>query len=223
MNTKLVTLPLSPADMVEFFKNKEQHYEIDVETTLQDMTERSMLLYLSNLGIRCSFSFVTPALMREYMVMKDFVEAPMLMAIHANILLFLKYHSFGYPAAEEYFDEEDTISFIEENQDLVIVQAMFLDSFLLYIETRRDESIEHVTEDDALYDELGFSVLKLLQYEDFMIIFSLEVPELEEQTYFTKYFDDYMFKGKNLFHYAASSPMFGMVKLIHDKVDEQAA
>ena len=220
MNVKTVTLPLSPTDMVEFFKDKDQGYEIDVDASLEKMNERAMLLYLSNLGIKCAFTKVSGAMMYEYMLMKDFVEAPMLTAIHANILYFLKYGEIAYPGILENFDKEAMMDFIEDNQELVIEQAMFLDSFLLYAETRKEDSnldLRQDKVDDNLHDEFGFSLLKLLSYEDFMIIWSAAIPPLEEQTYYSKYFDDYMFKGQNLFFYASKSPFFGMLRLLENE------
>jgi len=224
MHVNKVTLPLSPTDMVEFFKDKEQHYEIDVDATLTDLNERAMLLYLSNLGIKCSFSKVTPTLMKEYMTMKDFVNAPMLQAIHANILYFLKYFNkapdnIAYKAALSFFDFDEMSKFILDNQSLLIEQCVFLDSFLLYAETRKkDHGIEYKNVDKELHDELGFSLLSLLTYEDFMIIYHKEIPTpMEQQIYYTKYFDEYMFKGKNLFHYAHKSPLFGLISLVKNE------
>lgn len=219
MDLKKVTLPLSPEDMVEFFKDKDQYYMVDVAETQKKMTERAMLLYISNLGLKCGFDTVSPTMMKEYMVMKNFVEAPMLTAIHANILCFLKYQDIPYMLGLDDFDLETIKTFIEDNQDLVIEQCMFLDSFLLYILTCKDGAVMPADQnvDTELHDELGFSIIRLLTYEDFMIVFSRSIPPIEEQTYYTKYFDEYMFKGQNLFFYANASPMFGLVKVIQDE------
>ncbi len=218
MDLKKVTLPLSPEDMVEFFKDKDQYYMVDVAETLTKMNERGMLSYISNLGMKCALNYVSPIIMEEYMRMKNFIEIPMLTAIHANILCFLKFHEVPYPPGLDDFGEEAIMSFIENNQELVIEQCVFLDSFLLYIESRKEgyEIDEKQPTDRDLHDELGFSLLKLMTYEDFMIVFSKRIPPIHEQTYYTKYFDEYMFKGKNLFHYAAASPLFGLVKVIED-------
>ncbi len=218
MDLKKVTLPLSPEEMVEFFKDKDQFFEVDVAGTLDGMPVRAMLQYISNLGLKCSFDSVSPSMMQEYMVMKNFVEAPMLAAIHANILCFLKYQDIPYMIALEDFDLESIKTFIDDNQDLVIEQAMFLDSFLLYMMTCKEGAVmpEGQPVDTELHDELGFSLIKLLTHEDFMIVFSRKIPPLEEQTYYTKYFDEYIFKGKNLFYYACACPLFGLTKAITD-------
>jgi len=218
MDLKKVTLPLSPENMVEFFKDKDQVYEINVSDTLADMTERAMMMYISNLGLKCAFDHVSSTMMEEYMVMKNFLESPMLTAIHANIIYFLKYQEIPYTIALEDFDIEAIIKFIDEHEDLVIEQAVFLDSFLLYITTCKEGEVIPVGQpvDTELHDELGFSIIKLLNHEDFMIVFSKTIPPLDEQTYYTQYFDEYMFKGKNLFYYANTSPMFGMIKAIQD-------
>lgn len=143
----------------------------------------------------------------------------MLTAIHANILCFLKYHDVPYPPGLEHFDEEAMITFIEDHKDLVIEHCIFLDSFMLFVESRKKnyKKREGQPTDDELHDELGFSLLKLLTYEDFMIVFHRRIPPLYEQTYYNKYFDEYMFKGMNLFYYASRSPLFGMISVIENE------
>lgn len=220
MELKKVALPLSPNDMVEFFKDKSQFYEVDMETSLKDMTERSLLSYLANLGINCTFTKVTPTLMKEYMFMKDFVNSPMLAAIHANIVYFLKYDEIAYSFAEEDFGIDDIRQFVLDNDELIVEQCVFLDSFLLFAATRKEDSeVKYENVDEELHDEIGFSVLRLLTFDDFMLTYSKSIPPLEDQVYYTKYFDDYMFKGQNLFHYAAASPLFGLFAIVENEKD----
>lgn len=214
---KKVVLPLASDEMVHFFTDKNKFVEVDFDESLKNMTERAMLLYVSNLGMKCAFNKVTHALISEFMTLKNFVDAPMLSAIQANILYYAKYQQIPYTIALDDFGCDKIHDFIFDNPELIIEQLLFLDSFLLYIETRKEDSeCEKYNPDDELHDELGFSLLKLLSFEDFMIIYSTEIPPLEEQTYYTKYFDEYMFQGKNLFYYAHTSPLFGMVKAIED-------
>lgn len=119
----------------------------------------------------------------------------------------------------EHFDEKTIVTFIVDHEVLVIEQAVFLDSFLLFAESKRKgfELPDGQPKDEEMHDELGFSLLKLLTYEDFMIVFARRIPPLDEQIYYTKYFDGYIFKGQNLFYYASKSPLFGMISVIENE------
>jgi len=216
MTEKVVTLPLSPTDMVEFFKDKSQLFVVDMEQTTSSLNERSLLLYLANLGVHCSFTEITDELMAEYVALKEMVNSPDLMGIHANILGYIKYGEVFFPALEPVFPIDRMIAFAEAHADLLAEQLVFLDSFMLYALTRTDgydkDSITRV--DDTLYDSINMSLISLLNFEDFMIVYSQDVPELSEQTYYARYFDEYMFRGKNLFHFASTCPFFGLIAAV---------
>jgi len=225
---KLVTLPLSPTDMVEFFKDKSQLHVIQYDETVEKMNPKSMLTYLANLGISCVFTRITPELMLEFMRMKEFTNIPSLNAVHANILGFVKFNQVIYDRALSDFSVGEIITFAKENIDLVTEQCSFLDSMFLYMETRSGNPPDDVTQtehfDTNIYDTIGFSLIQLLSFDDFMIIWLMIIPEISTQTYYTRYFDDYMFRGKNLFAYASSSPGFGLLSKIQSEQagDEEA-
>lgn len=226
MTDKIVTLPLSPTDMVEFFQDKTQAYLVDLDETMKSLDERSILLYLANLKIKASFTKVTHKLLKEYMSLKDFVDVPMLTAVHANVLSYVKYGEIFFEEATELFSVDDITTFAKDNVDVVADQCVFLDSFFLYIVTRELKEDEEVTQtelfDNDLHDTLGFTLISLITYQDFMIMYMRSMPDLDHQTYYSRYFDDYMFKGKNLFHYVHSSLYFGLAALIRKVLDGTA-
>lgn len=223
MAEKFVTLPLSPTDMVDFFQDKEQLHVVQLAETLESMNERSMLLYLANLGIHCSFTEITPELMSEFIVLKEMVNSPDLMGVHANILGYIKYEEILYPELEPVFTVEQTIDFAQSHVDTLAEQLVFLDSFMLYVLTRSDEMTQEDAGevDEELHDSISMSLIALLNFEDFMITYSQTVPELSEQTYYTRYFDEYMFRGKNMFDYAHTCPFFGFIAAVRSH--EEAA
>lgn len=227
MNENLVTLPLSPTDMVEFFKDKSQVYTVDYDVTVENLSPRSMLMYLANLGINCSFSRVTHELMTDYITMKEFSNTPVLAAIHANILGYIKFETIMYPEVLPLFGVSAIVKFAQEHVDIVADQCTFLDSFYLYMETRALGEDDEVTQtelfDDELHDAISFSLVTLLQFEDFMINWMAEVPPLDEQTYYSRYFDDYMFRGKNLFFYAHQSSAFGLFSILQNAQENEDA
>ena len=120
------------------------------------------------------------------------------------------------------------IEFLQANVDVIVEQLVFLDSMMLYMLTRslgEDEEQElTLLVDDQVYDEIGFSVIQLVDLSDFLICYSTVMPELDEQTYYARYFDEYMFQGKNLFHYACHGAFFGLIAKItaaRENADDQ--
>lgn len=223
MTHKIIKLPLSPTDMVEFFKDKSVLHVIDVDNTADDMNERSMLLYLANLGIHCSFTRITNELMAEYIVLKETVDSPDLIGVHANILGYIKYQEILYPELESAFPVDRIIDFAEANAETLAEQLVFLDSFLLYAMSRQEDvSASELSSntDDELHESISLALISLLNFEDFMIMYSRDIPRLSEQTYYTRYFDDYMFRGKNLFDYAHTCPYFGLLAVVRSHQDE---
>lgn len=134
-----VTLPLSPDVMVDFFNDKSTIYEIDLDVTLEAMNVRSILMYLSNLGITCYFNKVTPDLLLEYLTMKEFINCDQLTKIHGNVLSYLKYGEFAYEEVRNVISDEDLISLIVDNENIVIEQCVFAESMLLFLATRTAE------------------------------------------------------------------------------------
>ena len=50
-----------------------------------------------------------------------------------------------------------------------------------------------------------------------MLVYSTDTPDVEDQTYYSRYFEDYMFGGKNLFHLISSSSYFCLIALLSDE------
>lgn len=226
---KKITLPLSPTDMVEFFKAKDDHYIIDVKGSLENLNERALLLYLANLKIKCDVDLITEELLLQYMLLKEFCYINNLVKTHANVLYVVKYGELIYPEYTTQFNLKQIVKFVEINPEVLADQCMFLDSMPLYCLTRTKTEEDEEGEipevgfvEEGLVDNLGYNVFILCQHEDFLIRFLAEFPAIEDQTYYTRYFDEYIFHGKNLFHYMQDSAFMGMIACILSEDDEES-
>lgn len=228
-NEETVTLPLSPTQMVEFFKNKHVIYEIDYESSIKNLKNDSTLLrYIANLNIQCNINAITPELMVEYFKLSDVANIINLNKIYLNILFYAKYGQ-RYDANDDLIMEEHIQQFIIDNPVLVVIHDAFLNSIPLYVFTRPDlnkdlvkqfigeyvDDINYKTVDNTV-DELGFSILTPFNNGDFMLQYFQSNVAFENQIYFTRYFDEYMFNGKNLFFYFENenNSYFKLLKLL---------
>lgn len=209
-----ISLPLSPDIMVKFFQDKSIIFDIDFDASIQSLTESSMIRYLSNLSITCTIDKITDDLLLQYMIINEVCNISNLTIAHANVLYFAKYGKVLYPHGLLDFNEDNMSAFIANNMEVIIVQLMFLDSMLLYFLTR-DEKFKSLYDndnvDDTTHAEIGFSFLKLFELSDFLLIYSEDVPNPSDQTYYSRYFDDYMFGGKNLYSFVPTNAYFGLI------------
>ena len=218
--TDKITLPLEPEDMVEYFKNKDKKYLVDYEASIENMqSPRFMLMYIANLGIVCDVDVITDELLVEYMRMKDVTEIVNLRMVHANVLFFGKYEYVLYvdneDAAIGSYDADDLTRVIQANPHLVLTQMALLNSLPLFIFSRHGASSEDehgledvrnslpdgVLIDNTLHEDIGFAILRLFTLEDFLLMYLAKNVEVTSQIYFTRYFEEYMFSGRNLFYY----------------------
>jgi hypothetical protein len=234
-----VTVPLSPDLMVEMFNERKDGTNrlYVIETEESQLQGRGMLLYLANLKIPCVFDVVSDELMLEYLTVSEIVDSPQMKMIHANMLGIIKNEHVLYPSAVEDFSIERMIDFITNNAELFNDQCMFVESIPLFVEVslRRvdveqdEEDAQYITVknqeltefiDDELNPNLGINLFSLLAYDDFLICYLTETVELSEQTYYSRYFDEYMFGGKNLFGLIGNSAFFGLLLLYSSEDDE---
>lgn len=201
-------LPLSPQQMVDFFKDKDRVFLINYEESLKNFqTPRFLLMYVANLGLVCNVDKITDELLAEYMVMKEFADIVNLRRAHANVVYVGKYESSLLYVDDEWielFPYDRVVQFIQDHPVLVLAHMSFLNSLPLYALTRiestnREDLSSKVVE--GTIDELGFSLLHLLSLKDFLMMYLQQNVPLEDQLYFSRYFDEYMYGGKNLFAY----------------------
>jgi len=207
-----IVLPLTPTDMVEFFKDKNQAYLIDYHASLANLSNpKFLLMYIANLGLNCNIDVITHELMDEYMRLKEFSEVQNLKITHANILGLAKHGDMFYTDHPHLWSIDECIDFATQHHSLLIPQMAFVNSIPLYMLTKlgagegeefgplHDTLITTVT--DEQFDEIGYSVVKLFTIKDFLMAYLCTNIPLSDQIYYTRYFDEYMFNGGNIFSY----------------------
>jgi hypothetical protein len=200
------TAPVKIEDLKKYFADKDTFYLIDYVNS--DLKGTKLLTYLSNLDIPSDIKVEAHTELADRLLL-DYLNSPFLVNItfleKEAINLLLQYkgvHDFGYA------------EFIEANKELLKKWEMILDS-LLYFNTytiNDNEYKEHIKTSSA-YDKnfvIGVNFVSLLKYEDFYDFFTTVDPG--NFKYHEAYFDDYIFKGKNLYYYWAntSNPVFIM-------------
>lgn len=198
--------------MVDFFKNKDQQYVIDVNASIENLVNpKFLLMYIANLGLRCDVDIITDELMEEYMQLKEFTNIMNLQRTHANILYLAKFGEMLYFDYEYAWCMDECVEFAKTHHNILLNQLAFLNSIPLYLLTRlgatdteefgplKDQLI--TTQTDKQFDEIGYSVVKLFTIKDFLMAYLHANIPLSDQIYYTRYFDDYMFNGSNIFTY----------------------
>jgi hypothetical protein len=206
MDIEKIILPLSPKEMVEFFKDKEKIYYIDYKKTKESMSAKNMLVYLGNLQIICEFDYIDCDLIKAYLTLKDVTNILDLNYFLANVLYYNKYKT-------QFVEFDDFVEIFEElcktHQDIINHYCEILNSSLLFMLSNSvPELINDKRTYEGIHDQFGFAFLKLYSITDFLLVYLEKVPALDKQIFFDMYFDNknFMFNGTNLFsHFAVQN------------------
>jgi hypothetical protein len=195
--------PLELEQLKEYFTDKNVFYLINYE---QSSLQGDMLLtYLSNLEIPCDIVVEQTdncmSLLKDYLNFKQIVSIP-----------FLEHKTIDVLFQTKGFYKGDDEQFIEENKEIIEKWIEKLDSLSLFnMWVVNDNSFKEFAEnfpEDSSNDITGINFVSLLKHEHFYSYYN-EVNEAHLK-FFSAYFEDYMFKGNNLYSYWANenNPMF---------------
>lgn len=200
MNFVETALPIPIEDLKKFFEDKNTYFVVDMKDNT--LSNDKVLTYLSNLNVPCDIINPDLELLKEYLNSKSLVNIPTLERLAIDVLFTYK----KLQSVEEYNQ------FIDENIDILKKWEGILDSLVLYnvYTLNLEETTEHVESHpvDETDDLTGVNFLSLLKNEDFYYYYNAANPD--NLKFYKKYFNDYMFKGSNLFEYWANenNPMF---------------
>ena len=205
MNIIHTSAPISIQDLKTFFIDKSISYVIDYDTsTLKD---KKLLTYLGNLDIPCDVTF-DPKNDTHLELFKSYLETSFLVKINslerAAIICLLEF--------KELIDSKIYAGFIQDNLDLIKSWESRLDSLTLYnmwcIDSQefKDWVITHPEDDSDNSKYANF--VNLLKHEDFYDYY--QAVNKDSLKYYSKLFNEYCFKGENLYRYWASdvNPLF---------------
>lgn len=186
--------PIGLEDLKKYFVDKSISFLIDYENS--KIQGNKLLTYISNLDIPIDIKFdpnneTGESLLEDYMNTTFLVNIPSLEIATINKLL-------------EYRFEPVKSKFIEKNQELLDHWATLLDSSTLFnfyclqnapemkewVESFPKYSLDVVT---------GINFVQLFKYKDFYQFY--QKNDESKLKYCPEVFNDYIFKGNNLFHY----------------------
>ncbi len=199
MNVIETTAPIKIEDLKKYFLDKNTFYLIDYANS--DIKGKKLLTYLSNLDVPCDIKIDTQSneareLLKEYLDFPLLVTIPILEKETIRLLLQCKsVNDFGFS------------EFIKENYETLDKWIQVLDS-LIYFNTYCINEPEYKTqiENSEKFDEdfqIGINFASLLKYDDFYDFYTSVNPK--NFKYHKMYFNDYLFKGKNLFSFWANT------------------
>jgi hypothetical protein len=204
-NTIKTTAPISIDDLKKYFVDKETKYIIDYNNSkLQGI---KLLTYLSNLDIPCDIEIDNTS-DAFFELLKEYLHCPFIVNINsleqATILLLFSYKGL--------IQTEIFSKFISENSEIISNWTNILDSCTIYNMSILDceEFNEFVKSHPIAENEItqGINFVSLLKHESFYEFY--EIIDQTKLKYYPRYFNEYMFKGKNLFNYWATinNPLF---------------
>ena len=194
------TAPISIEELKKYFSNKDTFFVIDYDKS--ELKGQKLLTYISNLDLPVDVINYDQELIKDYFYSSSIVSLASLEFEAISIL-------FEYKGITQTSDYED---FISRNSEILEVWKKKLDSLTLYNMYTVDapEFKEYVERFPKNSDESleGVNFISLLKHVPFFEWYaSINEDDLE---FYTSYFDNYMFKGHNLYSYWANenNPMF---------------
>lgn len=212
MSVIKTTAPIPMEELRKYFEDPSHIFEISYDnSTLQG---DRFLTYFGNLEVPCNVLYSDEKrdeLLSSYFNATQLVSIESLEREAISVLLERR----GLTLHKE------NTEFIKSNQQIIDQWARVLDSLSLYnmyiiqIEQFRDWVANAFPEDDT-DSMVGVNFVNVLKYADFYSFYTR--INKENLTYFSRYFNDPIFKGKSLFAYWANenNPMFLLTSGIAD-------
>lgn len=222
--TKPLTLVTAPFTVdVMTLQFTEPDTELAVDYTNSRLKGQALLVYLGNVNLKCHLSLSSFEevfeMVKAYLHSPSLVSLPELEDLTAQFLLAAR----GLPCQLNF----DVRPFLKENEWIVNVWLKRLGSLNVYaVACMQDETgKEWAQQFPEVEFELpqGINFVNLIKNDAFIL---LVTPRTEEDkkdwAYCKTLFNDYIFKGKNLFHFWAveENPMYvASVVTLESKVD----
>ena len=208
-NIRNVSVPLDINQIKEFFQNKELFFLIDY--TKSKIKGNMFLTYISNMDLPSDILLADLPKTEKFELTKIYLETR-----NINTASALKYattqillENRGVDTAEIFerplFSKEECQEFISNNKELIEKWDTFIQSTMVYFLTSVEaiEEQHNFKSDFKLIDDpqyIGCNVVNLFSVPSFLELF-FSKPPTKELHYFKQQFEEYMFKGKNFYHY----------------------
>jgi hypothetical protein len=206
MNIIETIAPISIEELKKYFADKNNFYLIDYSKS--KLKGKKLLTYLSNLEIPSDISFIGTTEEEFSEIFKDYLNLQMICNVSSL-------EKFTIDILKEFkgLSNQNTFNrLIQDNTDILKEWVSKIDSLTLYnMYSIDNEEFKKFVESHTL-DETnclnGVNFVSLLKHEELYSLY--EKIEQQDLKFYKKYFEDYMFKGKNLYSYWANenNPMF---------------
>jgi hypothetical protein len=219
MNIIKTIAPIAIEDLKKYFTDKTTFYVVEYADS--KLKGSKLITYLSNLDLPADIDLTGSSLEDCYSLLKDYMNSPMLVNIHSLeyfVMCVLR-------EAKGLSNVSSQKHFIEENLDLINTWINKLDSLTLFnmyiINTEETKNFAESFPKNDTDDIVGVNFISLLKHEDFYTLYSK--VDKSSLKFYTKYFNEYMFKGKNLYSYWANknNPLFLLTFAIGNGLNSQ--
>lgn len=188
------TAPIAIEYLKEYFADKETTYVIDYAES--ELKGEKLLVYLGNLDLPADIKFETSEDLEEMVL--AYASSTFIVNIKslefAMLNLLLK-NEIGFPLTNELQVLLDHWSVRIKSLLLYNLHTVNLEEFNTFVDAAPKDDTDSL---------VGVNFVSLLKYEELGQIIVNDDNNLDECINYTKYFNDYMFKGKNLFSYWAN-------------------
>lgn len=195
--------PIPIADLRRKF-NEDVEYVIDYANSKHK--GKALITYLSNLAIRCTIDVTdfdeACDLLAVYMEIPTLVDIPDLedFAFHMMLAFSGKVSGIDF----------DPAPFIEKNRGILTLWKRRLDSLPLYAMHTMGKYEEYIKSfpEDTDSSLTGINFVNMMKHPEFM--FYAEGADAANYTWNEKFFNEYIFAGKNMFHFFSTptNPLF---------------
>jgi hypothetical protein len=205
MNILNVSAPIAIEDLKKYFTDKTTFYNINyAESKLRGS---KLITYLSNLDLPVDIE-LNVSQDELYELIADYMNSPMLVNIES---LEIKVMSI-LAEAKGLTKDNVHVKFIQDNKDLVDKWISKLDSLTLYnmfiINSEETKKFAESFPLDETTDITGVNFISLLKHTEFYFLY--QKIDQSKLKFYKNYFNEYMFKGKNIYSFWANpnNPLF---------------
>jgi hypothetical protein len=209
IDIKEVTAPLKVEELKDFIENKNKRYIINYQKS--EIKDSILLNYLSNLELPCELDLQNEdykskeSLILAYLNSKNMIELSSLSLNVAMILLERRGVVTDQVFINPLFSKEEVKLFINSHEDVLNKWEHFIESSIVYSlyilkDLDRENDIKSLAPniDDSNY--VGLNIVHLFKIPSFMELFFM-APVKHEPSFFVRQFEEYMFRGANLYDF----------------------
>jgi hypothetical protein len=206
MNLVNTIVPISIEDLKKYFTDKSVYYIINYKDS--KLKGAKLLTYLSNLDIPCNIDLINLEQNEKYELLDEYLKTSMIVNIPSLEFLAIDV----LKEAKGLTAEVTHRGFIMSHKDILETWITKLDSLTIFnMSVIGDNQFEEFTKQFPVSEDqdlIGVNFISLLKHTEFYDFY--KKVDTSKLKFYSRYFNDYMFKGKSLFSFWANenNPLF---------------